>query len=92
MGYSRNDSQYNGWANYETWLVNVHFGDLWYEMQTNNELHGWGGREFSEHVEELFEYSQKNLFLCDVVRAFLSSVNWDEIAEHYQNEEEEKRK
>lgn len=73
---------YNGWANYETWLTNLHMLD----GMTPRDLGIRGqvtGEELREFVEESFEESVfKNPFVSDMVRTFLQEVDWDEIADH----------
>jgi len=79
-------AEYNGWTNYETWLVNLHFDQLFYEYAAENpgmdtyEL----GQLFSEVVNEMtFEVIQgdNSYFLDDMANAFLSAVNYRELAE-----------
>jgi hypothetical protein len=82
-------SEYNGWANYETWCVN-----LWVdndpgtygravEMARESEgdrhaladqIEGWVEEWAREGVEGL---------TADLVGAALSEVRWSEIAEHW---------
>jgi len=33
-------SEYNGWKNYETWYVNLHFGDYFQEVYDEYSLEG----------------------------------------------------
>ena len=84
---------YNGWANYETWLVNVwidnDFGsDYWHEVATELYEHDDPDKsrrlladqmenEIGEHTPEL-----KGLY-ADMLNAAFSEVDWDEIAGHY---------
>ena len=70
---------YNGWTNYATWRVNLELFDG-YEIQ-GNEITG----EYVEEIAEsfIFEASTSDTSIMeDYARAFLSDVNWDEIAEH----------
>lgn len=70
---------YNGWTNYETWLINLHF-DGYFMPNTDAET-------IKETVEELAcDDLQGRLFVMDMINAFLDEVNWEEIASHYQNE------
>ena len=85
---------YNGWTNYATWRVNLEI----FDGQDANDLciHRMDGYEASQYlksyVEEILEQEGKGLAL-DYAMAFLSDVNWYEIATHlladYQEEEEE---
>lgn len=75
------DTKYNGWTNYATWRVNL---ELFYGG------YGYGdGHACKELAEALIEESTSPGFGRDYALAFLSDVNWHEIAEHYQDEESE---
>lgn len=73
---------YNGWANKDTWQVNIWFGDDMYEMAKEN------GKPIDaawcrEIVEDFLENSVGNVFqgfIGDIVGSFMSSVDWNEIA------------
>jgi hypothetical protein len=84
---------YNGWVNYETWLVNLwidnDFGsdywqeaakELWDEENPNKSqrlLADQMENEIAEHMPDL-----KGLY-ADMLNAAFSEVDWDEIASHY---------
>lgn len=79
--------KYNGWRNYETWLFNLHYGDYLYEeykdiKELDPEL---DAVEFVENfidsilIDDL-PSSTPRLFL-DIIRAFIDSVDVEEIAE-----------
>ena len=87
------DKTYNGWTNYATWRINLEifdgfeldldaymgetkFGpsDLAGELQQIAEDAIFGGHSYDER-------GQTNL-MEDYARAFLSDVNWYEIAQH----------
>jgi len=91
------ESSYNGWANYETWAVKLHLDNeqgTYYdvtghatEMVTeaaNAEMEA-DAYEFEswlkDYVEELLP--ELDGLACDLLRAALSEVNWQEIAEAY---------
>lgn len=84
---------YNGWTNYETWLVN-----LWLTNDEGSDEMARecckAGREYEsgkalrEMVEEWNPCQESGLF-ADLVGAALSAVNWQEIAEHYTEDMEE---
>ena len=68
----------NGWTNYETWRVNLEFFD-----GTDCEFTADSAKESAEsYIEETTEPG----FARDLALAFLSQVNWQEIAAHYQEE------
>lgn len=75
------DEKYNGWSNYETWRINLEIfdgGDF-----------NMAGFEMREFVEGLIEDQSSKGLARDYAMAFISNVDWREIAEHYNNEEEE---
>ena len=74
-------STYNGWTNYATWRVNLEMFDGSEDV--------WTADSAREFVEEIIESTTPEGIARDYAMAFLSDVNWDEIAEHYQEEEEE---
>ena len=69
------DRTYNGWTNRATWLVNV-----------------WGNPESREDVESLRTMLEEQYdempdgILKDMLD--LSDINWDELLEHFEGEEE----
>lgn len=75
------DNKYNGWTNYATWRVNL-------EMFDGSETH-WTPESAREFVEECIESTTDEGIARDYAMAFISDVNWYEIAEHYQDEEAE---
>lgn len=75
-----NDTKHNGWTNYATWRVNL-------EIFDGNDFDTWQGyasaydlgQALKEYVTELVS---GNDLATDYALAFLSDVNWYEIAEH----------
>jgi hypothetical protein len=69
---------YNGWTNYETWRVNLEIFDG-YDPD---------GRlvcplELQDYAEEIIEgQAEAHSLALDYAMAFLSAVNWCEIARH----------
>ena len=76
-----NDKTYNGWTNYATWRVNL-------EMFDGSETY-WTAESAKEFVEECIESTTGEGIARDYAMAFISDVNWHEIAEHYQEENED---
>ena len=87
-------STYNGWTNYATWRVHLELFDCIYnddEMfdlsQDVYEL----GQELKQYAEDAIENSSDEGLARDYALAFLSDVNWYEIAsgmkENYQEDE-----
>jgi hypothetical protein len=72
---------YNGWTNYATWRVNLELFD--------GSEGTWCAESCREFAEELIYDSTEEGVARDYALAFLSDVNWHEIAEHYQDENED---
>ena len=72
---------YNGWTNRNTWLINLHFGELLNSYKEDDiEITA----DFIKEIWlEHFELETKHLDV--VVMDFLDfeGINWEEIAEHY---------
>lgn len=75
------NTTYNGWTNYATWRVNLEMFD--------GSLDYWTAESARDFVEEIIIDSTPEGVARDYALAFLSDVNWHEIAEHYQENEEE---
>jgi hypothetical protein len=75
-----NTKNYNGWTNYATWRVNL-------EMFDGMEPGEHGPDELRDLALDLIEQSASGLAL-DYAMAFLSDVNWYEIAAHLAPETE----
>lgn len=75
------DSDYNGWRNYETWRVNLEIAsDL---------LDGRGrvtAEEIKDEIEDLVIEGHENSLAADYALAFLSDVDWYEIAEAHNSD------
>jgi hypothetical protein len=72
----REHERYNGWTNYATWRVNLEIFDGW---QVDAPMDGDAAREM---VEEIIESTTPEGVARDYALAFLSDVNWREIADH----------
>jgi hypothetical protein len=84
------NEKYNGWTNYETWKVNLEifdnldlsefgfFEDIEAELIDAYEL----GQAMKEKAEFYIECGSESGFARDFALAFLSDVNWHEIATH----------
>lgn len=92
------DNKYNGWSNYQTWLVNLWFDNEEYGQTMLRqfakdsircaELHG---RDRDNAVYECSKMIQNEVeenipelegMFADLLSAALQEVNWYEIAEH----------
>jgi hypothetical protein len=86
-------SQYNGWANYATWRVNLEI----FDGMSASDLTGRQVNSAAEVKDAAAEYVESVVFdgtkegslMEDYARAFLSDVNWWEIANHLMADEEE---
>lgn len=80
---------YNGWSNYETWLVNLWYGDLFSDMANEgNEVSADYARDMVLEFLEADGHLPENGFAADIMNAALREVDWDELVEHYQVEED----
>ena len=84
-----NDKTYNGWTNYATWRVHL---ELFYGIDPsdfsctdNYEL----AQELKGMAEQAIDPEEKGGLAVDYAMAFLSDVNWYEIAEHVAPDEDE---
>ena len=75
-----NDTKYNGWTNYATWRVNL-------EMFDGSDQF-WTADSAKEFVEEIIIDSTPEGVARDYALAFISDVNWYEIAELYEEFDE----
>jgi hypothetical protein len=79
-----NDTKYNGWTNYATWRVNLEIfdgidpRDMSWQSMDDYDL----GQYLKEYANELLEMDTKEGLALDYARAFISDVNWREIARH----------
>lgn len=91
------DREYNGWTNYETWLVNLWLSnDSGSEEMLRETVGGCrtkydAGRAIRAMVDEMADEwmpDQASMF-ADMIGAALKEVDWQKIASHYMPEEEE---
>ena len=84
------DKTYNGWTNYATWRINLEiFDGVTLEHLNTVEVEPYEvGKYLQDYAEEAIfsgaRYDERrpaNL-MEDYARAFLSDVNWYEIAKH----------
>ena len=88
--------KYNGWTNYATWLVNLHFDCLDFTDEVDSgvfddmDAHGirchvasWIQELVESHVEEYEIPYGRGGFVIDLINATLSDVDWHDIADHY---------
>jgi len=86
------NTTYNGWTNYETWRINLEIFDsvdLSYFGFDEESIEPYDLKDIlQEYAEELvfldcrLDERRPSSLMEDYARAFLSDVNWYEIAEH----------
>jgi hypothetical protein len=76
------NTEYNGWTNYATWRVHLEI----FDGATASDYGTW---EPSDLVADLKDYVEQAIVLTseagiarDYAMAFISDVNWYEIADH----------
>jgi hypothetical protein len=74
------NENYNGWTNYATWRINL-------EMFDGSEG-TWCAESARDFVEDVIIDSTPEGIARDYALAFISDVNWHEIAAHYEAEQE----
>ena len=72
-------NEYNGWTNYETWLVNL-------EMGLTDDPHAFEARNLDDLIADLKEYAEHliesdNALATNFANIILSKVDWNDIAE-----------
>jgi hypothetical protein len=81
------DTKYNGWTNYATWRVNLEMfdGANWNDYYIGSFPEPYDlGLALKEHTQDLIYEAGggDGNIAVDYALAFLSDVNWYEIAEH----------
>ena len=86
--------KHNGWSNYETWLMALHldnnivlYNDFNEMTQFNNDCE-WGSLDMARNLNEWLsevltdKLDADNYLAQDIIGAFLSEVNWQEIIQN----------
>jgi hypothetical protein len=76
-----NNEKYNGWTNRETWLVNLHWGEVIDEVFEEIDL-----VTLADCIEDfVWERLDEELTSNSIFRDFidLAVVDWRELADHY---------
>ena len=91
------NKEYNGWTNYETWLVHLWLsndeGSYNWARELAKELEGtmnqYGNERddaFEEQLVELYLDPPENGLKADMLNAAISKVNWREVREAFLEE------
>lgn len=80
---------YNGWANYETWLVNLWLTE---DPHTEELISGWAkemeeyelARTLEDYVDDMIDAEDiRSGLIQDFITSAMSEVDWEELAQHY---------
>ena len=76
-------TEYNGWTNYATWRVNLEMFDGT-DLASDNDLDAYDlGQILRDRAEDFLACgAEMGSAALDYALAFISDVNWREIAEH----------
>lgn len=77
---------YNGWTNYATWRIALEWFDGFNPSEGETDAYQLS-KQLSNYVEESLTLDYNNSMALSYAFAFLSDVNWYEIAEHLIEEE-----
>jgi hypothetical protein len=72
---------YNGWTNYETWRIALEFFDGAENPTGETDAHQLG-KDLKDIVQEAITQYGENTIATAYALAFISDVNFQEIAEH----------
>ena len=86
--------KYNGWTNWATWMVNLHFDNLDFTDEvesgsfddiSKDDLRCQLAYTIQEYVECYLEEvaDTSNTFVADLISGTMQDVDWHDIAEHY---------
>jgi excinuclease UvrABC ATPase subunit len=95
-GLKMTDTKYNGWTNYATWRVNLEIFDgmgsddlgcfTRYETPNPSDVADY----LKDYVEEILcQDCDSSRLAHSYAMAFISEVNWYEIAQHFMDEWQE---
>jgi len=88
------DKTYNGWSNYATWRINLEiFDGVTLEDMNTVEVDPYLLKDYLQEYAEEIVFLDSHIggktpssLMEDYARAFLSDVNWYEIAKHMVND------
>lgn len=84
------DNKYNGWTNYATWRINLEMCDEMspedFNLERGEDMELVDVHELADAFKERCEYyirEEARGFALDYALAFMSDVDWYEIALHF---------
>jgi len=87
------DKGYNGWSNYESWLVGLwlsndqsSFDWCRHIVRHSKDLYA-AGDEMKDFVDELNPLRDQATIFSDLLNAALSEVDWKDVAEQFCNDD-----
>lgn len=78
------EKKYNGWANWETWLFNLWFGDYWYEYAKENDITDVQqlAEAMKDYLIELQDETDTEIGIFnDAISNCIREINYYEVAE-----------
>ena len=86
--------KYNGWTNWATWMVNLHFDGLdftdeiedgTFDDMDKDDIRCRLASYIQEYVESYLEEvaDTSNAFVSDLINGTIQDVDWHDIADHY---------
>jgi hypothetical protein len=78
---------YNGWHNYATWRIALEWFDNFNPDENETDVYDLSKTLEAYVTETLEEMTVQSTLVLDYALAFVSDVNWYEIAEHLINDQ-----
>jgi hypothetical protein len=82
------DKKYNGWTNYATWRINLEIFDGFDQWNDFDEVDHAILQDMAEEFV-LMDVEDKTALVVSYAMAFMSDVNWHEIATHINEQRKE---
>jgi hypothetical protein len=80
-------TDYNGWKNKETWLVNLWLGDMFASMQEDGDkITADLMREVVDEMASAALEEGANGFITDLMNCALGEIDYRELAAHYSDD------
>ena len=87
--------KYNGWTNWATWMVNLHFDSCFFtdgeveagvfDDMDKDDIRCYVASWIQEYVESYLDdvVDNDNIFVQDLIFGTMQDVDWHDIADHY---------